>query len=645
MGKNYGGYATINGYVNAKLRRLRASDKTFASLYELMFSERENVLAEKLEGGRIRRKTYGESRDASDRFARKLCAAAADVPKGAMVGLYMQNCAEWIEAMWAILHCGYVPLLLNTRMEKERLETVLSEHDVPLVISDKEVFSKRTVLYAEIAASEAESSDMVWANELIVMSSGTSERVKLCVYRGENFAVQIEDSARIIARCKQIKRSYRGEHKLLAFLPLYHIFGLSAMYLWFAFFSRTFVFLQDYTPETILRTVRRHNVTHIFAVPLFWNKTYETFRKRLPERGEKTVKKFEKGLALSKKLGGGLFAKLAMKEVRENLFGDSVRFMITGGGPISPEVLSFFNGIGYTLANGYGMSEVGITSVETSPRAKDRNLGSVGVPFDHVEYAIGEDGELLVRGSSAAYKILTAGETRILDGDWYHTRDLAKKEGGRYYLLGRKDDMLVGANGENINPDHTENELRIEGAQAVCLTGIAVGTETLPVLVIQVSPYASPDVITNVRESAQAELTRLALAGSVRTIVLTADPLMEENDFKVNRRRIAKRLTQGTLRPVTDTAAARNRSDDALFCRVRAIFAEALGRKEEEIGDEMHFFFDLGGSSLDYFSMVSDMHEEFGVELPATAENSPCTVREFCDYIKKVQKNSSKLEN
>ena len=59
--------------------------------------------------------------------------------------------------------------------------------------------------------------------------------------------------------------------KQLAFLPFYHVFGLFAVYFWFTFFGRTLVFLRDYSADTILKTCRRHQVTHIFAVPMLWH--------------------------------------------------------------------------------------------------------------------------------------------------------------------------------------------------------------------------------------------------------------------------------------------------------------------------------------------------------------------------------------
>lgn len=629
------GYSNVNRYVREKLNLLRSSDRTFSALYTLMFSEGDNVIAEKTDGYKIIKKTYGESRECVEALARKLSAAAKGLPPGSIVGLYMQNGVEWIECLWAILKCGFVPLLMNTRMEGERLAGLLKEYGVPLVISDGKTFACRTLIYSEISSSEEQADvDGQWADELIVMSSGTSAHVKLCVYSGANFADQIEDSTRIISRSKYVKKFYKGSLKLLAFLPLYHIFGLAAMYMWFGFFARTFVFLKDYNPDTILRTVKRHNVTHIFAVPLVWNKIYAEFYKGLAERGEKTVKKFNRAYALFKKTGGGPLSRRVFKQVRDNIFGESVQFTITGGGAISPEVLTFFNTIGYYLCNGYGMSEVGITSVEISPRAADRNSGSVGAPFSHVEYAVDETGELLVRGSSVASRILCAGQEITIDGQWFHTKDQAKMVGKRIFLLGRNDDMLVGADGENINPDWVESRMFIKDALGYCLVGSHKGGEVIPVLVVQVNAFASEKKLAEIRERAQEELTRLALAGSVQTIALTDMPLILENDFKMNRRRIAEALDSGKLRLLTENDADACRSEDALFCRVRAIFAEALDKDESEIGDDMHFFFDLGGSSLDYFAMVSAVQNEFRVSFPVGSEGSLSTVKQFCEFIR-----------
>ena len=155
-------------------------------------------------------------------------------------------------------------------------------------------------------------------------------------------------------------------------MPFYHVFGLIAVYIWFAFFSRAFVQLNDLSPQTIVNTIKRHKVTHIFAVPLFWETVYDQAIKTIKSRGDKTYQKFLKGMQLSRKLGsapllGNAFTKAAFREVRENLFGESICFLITGGSAIRPEVIEFFNAIGYRLADGYGMTETSPVLTVLSP--------------------------------------------------------------------------------------------------------------------------------------------------------------------------------------------------------------------------------------------------------------------------------------
>lgn len=634
---------TIDAFVQKKLEKLKATDKTLRSMGELMFAERENVMLEWTNGYRITRMTYGECYDRICRASAAVAEELRDVPENAIVGLYMQNSVEWIVLFWALLKCGYRPLLMNTRLEGDRLDGVVADHGVAAVLSDGRGFSVPTFDGKELAArkTDAPAPDR-WANELIVMSSGTSEQVKLCVYNGEKFFYQISDSARIIRTCAPMKKHYENCLKQLAFLPFYHIFGLAAMYIWFAFFARTFVLLNDLNPNTILNTVRKHKVTHIFAVPLFWNTVYAAAEKKIRARGEKTWNKLQKGLKTAEKLGnvpflGRAFSHFAFKEVRRNLFGDSICFLISGGSAISREVLSFFNGIGYHIANGYGMTEIGITSLELSYRPAVRNSASVGKPFESVEYRI-ENGELQVRGKSLASAILRAdGREERAGEDWFPTGDLAEEKNGRYYILGRRDDMVVCKNGENLNPDWVEGHLNVEGVTALCLTARTdAGGESVPVLVAGVSRYLAPARMQAVRDECRSQLSALGLGSSVTEVILTPESLMGENDFKTNRRRVREKLAAGILQQITPEQAERagKNLNGELCMKLRALFAQALRREESEISDDAHFFFDLGGSSLDYFALLSAIREEFGAEMPTDAgQNSLATVSAFCEYL------------
>ena len=533
------GFSRVNDYVKDKLRRFESMEPGFASLFELMFSERDNVLYEVSEGYKIVRTTYGEAREAAIGKSNALSRLLADCPKGAAVGIYLENGPEWIETLWAVLRSGFRPLLMNMRLDDETLREALRVCGAVAVISERREFGLRAV--HALPADDAEEGEADFADELLVMSSGTSGGVKLCAYGAEEFRLQIRDSLDIILRCGAMKKFYNGNIKHLDFLPFYHIFGLTAVYVWFGFFARTFVHLADLAPQTIVNTIRRHEVTHIFSVPLFWEKVHEQALRVIDGRGQRA--RFDRALALSLKISGvpllgPLFRKLAFREVRDNLFGESISFMITGGSAIPRRVLEFFNGIGYRLANGYGMTETGITSVELSPSLRALCSGSVGRPMSSITYSRGSDGGLLVSGASTA-KYITEGGVRRGREAVFDTRDLAEERDGRWYILGRRDDLVVSPGGENLNPELIEPRFEIDGLEGICLTADRRSGESVPVLLAGIGRGCSAAKAERLGAAVRARIGELGLAPEIKSVVLVADRLIAPDDFKLNRRKLA----------------------------------------------------------------------------------------------------------
>lgn len=628
------GHFFVNRFVADKLRRFSTMDRSFASLFVLMFSERDNILYERSEGFQIIKTSYGEARKETLARASALRGLLSGLPQDAVVGLYMDNSLSWIECFWAILCAGFRPLLMNLRLDDAALEAALHDAGAAAVVSEGKRFSVLTVEAASLVSGCAPLPEGPFGSELLVMSSGTSAHVKLCAYGAEEIYAQICDSYQIIRRCRAIKGFCDGQLKHLAFLPFYHIFGLTAMYIWFGFFSRTFVELPDLAPQTILSTIRRHRVTHIFAVPLFWNRVYEQALKTIRARGEKTWASFCRALALSRKLArvpllGRAFSRLAFREVRDNLFGDSIRFLIAGGSSIRPEVLAFFNGIGYRLANGYGASEIGIGSVELSGSSRWLDRGFTGKPMSSLEYHINENGELLVRGSAVARRIIEGGEAREGQG-WFNTHDLAECERGHYRILGRRDDLVIGPNGENLNPENVEERLRSEQASELCL----IQAEE-PTLLVSV-PAALPAAALAAREQALREsIARCGLTAQIGRLVFVGGPLLGPEEFKLNRRRLREDYLAGRL-PLLRPAEAAAGESDALLEAVREAMAAALGCEREAIAPGADFFLDLGGSSLDYFALIAALQERWGIDFPSEGGSSLSTAEALCAYIRSV---------
>lgn len=632
---NIAGFPTLREYATTKLTRYGKQEKNFGTLFEMMFSEKENIMAETTDGYRIKKLTYGQFRQWILEVTPSVRQALGQLKHDSIVGIYMSNSMQWLVTFWSVLMCGCRPLLMNTRLDDGILEQLLQEHPVEAVISDGKQFSVKTLLAEDILVRGTPAEDLgSFGSEVIFMSSGTGERVKLCAYTGENFYYQVCASIDIITKCPDIAEHYEGQLKQLVLLPLYHVFGFMAVYLWFGFFSRTFVFLKDLNPSTLLKTVRKHKVTHIFAVPLVWESIYREAMRKIKGRGEKTFGKFQKVLSLCNRTGsfGDKIAKRLLQEVRGGMFGDSIRFMISGGSHISTQVVEFFNGIGYPLVNGYGMTEVGITSVEMSCKKKDRNKASIGQPFGHVSYQITPEGELLIRSQAMASRITAGDEVRLTDYDaWFSSRDIARQEEGRYYLGGRGDDMIVCENGENINPVLTEPKLKVEGCREVCLFK---SQQDGPVLLAYAPDCCCGEDLQRVTELLRQALKTIHLADAVRKIVITSTPLMESSEFKLSRSKIAKKYAGGKFFLLTpqNMEDHKQRIYSAMENQLRQFFADALSKPPEEIGIRDDFFGDLGGTSLDFF-MLKDLIKQYYHTDIATEEQAPTTVEACCRYI------------
>ncbi|MBE6967967.1 MAG: hypothetical protein E7444_05985 [Ruminococcaceae bacterium] len=639
-----GGKNTLREYVEWKIALLRDTNRTMRDMFPLMFSETNNIMCESTDGYRVHKTTYGESLQRVHIKTAKLIRLLEGIPLASPVGLYMENSLDWIEYFWAILQAGYKPLLMNMRLDDATLEGVIRELNVQAVISQDKAFSVRNLHAADIAEMgkpEIAPDPDVFADEVFLMSSNSSNHLKVCGYTGERFYWQVCNSAKILQMGRSIQKHYEGNLKQLTILPFYHIFGLAAVYLWFCFFSRTLVFLRDLNPKTILSTVKKHKVTHIFAVPVLWERLYQSAMREIRSRGEKTYGKFTHGMHLAEKLNavpplGKLFSKLAFREVRDNIFGPSVQCMINGGGAISAEAMKFINSIGYHLVNGYGMTEIGITSVELSEKTKQIVLGSVGKPFSSVEYSLNAENELLVRGNCLASEIYQDGVWRKLSADeWFNTQDLFTERNGDYYIDGRTDDLIVCSNGENLNPNLVEPLLTADGIEQVCLIP-AENVSGKAVLLCKVKRFANRDALLAVRKNLTEKIRTLRLDGVISGIVFTSTPLLEADDFKLNRKKIRRRFQAGAFRLIdlSEDSRAMEEEDRELAKEVAQILAAALDRSADEITPDTDFFLDLGGSSLDYFAAMTNIQNEYGVPFLAADGTGAATVREIVTYIK-----------
>lgn len=406
--------------------------------------------------------------------------------------------------------------------------------------------------------------------------------------------------------------------------------------------------MNDYAPDTILNTVRKHEVTHIFAVPMLWHTIEKQFYKQLKQEGEKKQKKFQKGRKVCTALqnvfpyAGTRLTKRIMREVTDQIFGPSVQFCISGGSYLRDSAMELFNGIGYPLHNGYGMSEIGITSVELRDRPKERNRNSVGRPFGCVEYKLSDAHTLMVKGATICHAMMINGKYRKTE-EWLDTGDVMDVDAdGYYYIRGRIGDSVIGENGENINPDVLEQSFELADAVSFSILGLPNDEEAGETLtmITAVSPYLSAERLNTLINSMYQTNETLPMTSRIQQFYFTYDELAPQTAIKVGRQYVLRGLEQGTIHliPVAELrsrigAREEGEINPELKKKICSIVAEELGMDAETIDIDAHVMHDLGAGSLQYFSMLGKMAEEFSITKEFREEDYKYTIREFCRYI------------
>lgn len=619
---------------------LKASTRTMRDVYFYTFHHGDRIMCEGHDGLRTYTYTYRQM-DKKIRSA----AAALYAKLGAThsyVALEMDNSVEWVTAFWAILMSGNKPYLVNLRYPTSLTENILQTLQVRYTLcKGTSTLSCQAVDITALPQDCAAVPEEVFENELAFSSSATSMNEVVCFYTGAQISEQMLAYEDIFHWGPRIAKHYKGRLKQLAFLPFYHVFGLVAVFLWFTFFGRTLVFLRDYGAETILKTCRRHQVTHIFAVPMLWHtiekKVWASAREQGREEKLRKALDFTTGLQNVFPAFGAWCAKHLLKSVTDKLFGPSVMFCISGGSSLRPSAMELLNGLGYWLHNGYGMSEIGVPCVENRKTPKLRNRCSIGRPVRSVTFRLDEEGVLWVKSPYLCAAKQINGQYHET-GEWFCTGDIMTEEKGYYYIKGRKGDVVIGENGENINPDTVEGRFTLEAAKQLCVLGIDGEDGQQLSLVVQVSPYITPEAVSQIKHQAYAINDTLPTAMAVKKFFFTFDELSPPTAIKVGRAQLIKKIAEGNV-SLTSFAqlelTGHEGEDTPLLRKIREMIAGHLQLDVEKVGVNDHIFYDLGATSLQYFSVISDICAEFSLSQYENGEIYCYTAKELCAFIER----------
>ena len=385
---------------------------------------------------------------------------------------------SWVRMYFALLSAGAVIVPLDRDWHAEDLADTVKRADAEFLFIDADIKDKATVI-GEVTGAKTifitgeceELSAMIEAGKekfaadpsiyfespiddkklaLLVFTSGTT---------GKGKGVMLSQNAVLSDMSDVIPFIDFGE-RTVGVLPPHHTYGSSVM-----FVGHMMIGTEIYISaglKYVVKELKEQKPEHLVLVPLYLETFYRKMQAGIKDQGKVGFVKAamavsnllrKVGIDLRKKLFGSLRAAM----------GGEVKMIISGGAPINKDIIKFFDGIGITTLNGYGITECApIIAVNYSEKQVD---GTVGFPLEIDTVKIDEpndagEGEICVKGPNVMlgyFKDEEATKEAFDEEGYFRTGDYGKFVNGALAITGRKKNLIILSNGKNVYPEEIEN--------------------------------------------------------------------------------------------------------------------------------------------------------------------------------------------
>lgn len=407
--------------------------------------------------------------------------------RGRKIALIGENSYRWLVAYFAVVTTGNVAVLIAKDTPVNEVAMLLFQSDAEMILTSeacapiaefcKQRFYKKKRFFSMDEMEE-------WLDrgrKFQEKGKRLYEKVKLdpdamCTIfftsgsTGFSKGVMLSQT-NIVSDIHSATQNFKLSGSTMAVLPFNHAFGLvTSVFMPFHYGYPVFI---CGNLANFMREIPIAKPQTLFLVPLF----VETFSKTIWRTAEKQkqVNTLRRGITLSDGLMRvGIDRRKQIFSSILSKFGGNLEYIISGGAPLDPRYVKEFRSFGVEILNGYGITECSpVLAVNRNHYFRD---GSVGQVLPGCEIQIDQPdekgrGEIIIRGKNVmlGYYNDQKSTDEVIQNGWFHTGDMGYLDkDGFLFVTGRKKNLIILANGENVAPEEIEQYVeRIEEVQEV----------------------------------------------------------------------------------------------------------------------------------------------------------------------------------
>lgn len=635
---------------------------------------------------RVESYTYAELRRTAESIGRWLSERA--IEKGARVAILAENHPRWVAAYLGIIAAGCVAVPLDTALHADQVATLLRDSGSSLMFCDV-----KHLAVAEQAAGDSQIEIVVLdtpvADEGARATRVTSDLDSI-VERGPEDFVPVASAADNLASLlytsgttadpKGVMLTHEnllGEVEavfgwanigpndaVLGVLPLFHVLSQMANLLLPLVKGARIVYLETLNTSELLRALAERKITAFAVVPQFFYLIHERIFKEVAQRGKLAAVAVRALMAVtrfSRKFGVNP-GKLFFRKIHK-LFGDNMRYLVTGGSRFDPQIAGEFYALGIDVLQAYGLTET--TGGAFANPAGKVVIGSVGPPLYGVEGKLVDPqpqegfshavGEIAIRGKivmKGYWNRPDATAAAFQDG-WLLTGDLGYFDaGGNLFITGRKKEVIILSNGKNVYPEEIEAQyLKSPFIKEICIIGLEGGaggptSDHLHGVVVPNFEVLKQRKIVNAKEVIRFDIeglsAKLPTTKRIGSYEIWQEDLPRTTTRKIKRFEVERRVRANQAKGLAEAEVSTEKPlslEEAAWMerpevrRALGVIRDASRSQSSVVRPDSNLELDLGLDSMQRVELLVALEHELGGDVEESRLAEIYTVRELVEWV------------